>query len=429
MRPITHLACTTILTVLPMAALAQIAATDLKAELASLDARIANAEASVQSYQGGLLSDVATLTLETLRLTRAALEAQAEIDEVGFEPKQDLSIGAPNPELADEILQEIVAQERLVKETRAEAQGTGGLIQAMVLTRLETERLKLATLQGSWLRARYGVISPILIPSADRTSPPVTVSRPSDVPNSDNMQSTVEWADPDHPEIDYEAEPFLSYARQGFRMSGWWAIRETRAAIDDSPKVLAINSSAMDTKSFGNKRRLMVQCTEGVASIIYDADTYLPSDYRSTSYKTTWRLDNDPAVEDSWSILDGNQGSGLFDIRGERMMRSIYNGDQLFLRIFDNNGSSQDALFNLAGSAEAYDAVAAACGFSTLDLSEDDYLAIQTALNAGGFDAGIPDGQWGAGSRAAMKRYQEVEGLNATGAPDRETLTRMGLGQ
>ena len=75
-----------------------------------------------------------------------------------------------------------------------------------------------------------------------------------------------------------------------------------------------------------------------------------------------------------------------------------------------------DAAFDLAGIEEAIEAVAGACGWSTLDLSPDDYRAIQTCLNAGGFN-GAPDGVWGNGSRNAMRAFQEQNGLLITGAP------------
>jgi hypothetical protein len=96
-------------------------------------------------------------------------------------------------------------------------------------------------------------------------------------------------------------------------------------------------------------------------------------------------------------------------------------------RMTDGNGRRYDAEFDLAGIQDAIEAVAGACGWSTLDLSRDDYRAIQTMLNAGGFDAGTPDGVWGNGSRNAMRAFQERNGLAPTGAPDRATLEALGI--
>ncbi len=81
----------------------------------------------------------------------------------------------------------------------------------------------------------------------------------------------------------------------------------------------------------------------------------------------------------------------------------------------------------MRGSKEAVEAVAAACGFSTLKLSKDDLKAIQSLLNNAGFDAGTPDGAWGNGSKRAMRAFQETQGLKMTGAPDEASLRALGI--
>ena len=61
-----------------------------------------------------------------------------------------------------------------------------------------------------------------------------------------------------------------------------------------------------------------------------------------------------------------------------------------------------------------------------LDLSRGDYRAIQTMLNAGGFNVSTPDGNWGNGSRNAIRAFQELKGFAPTGAPE-ATLEALGL--
>lgn len=84
----------------------------------------------------------------------------------------------------------------------------------------------------------------------------------------------------------------------------------------------------------------------------------------------------------------------------------------------DGDGQRHDAEVDIAGVKDAIDAVAGARGWSTLELSRDDYRAIQTMLNAGGFSVSTADGAWGAGSRNALRAFQEQNGLPTTGAPD-----------
>jgi len=53
---------------------------------------------------------------------------------------------------------------------------------------------------------------------------------------------------------------------------------------------------------------------------------------------------------------------------------------------------------------------------------------IQTALQREGSYQGEPNGKWDAASIDAMKKYQDKNGLNATGKIDALTLQKLGLG-
>ncbi|MGB8476415.1 MAG: peptidoglycan-binding domain-containing protein [Candidatus Acidiferrum sp.] len=53
---------------------------------------------------------------------------------------------------------------------------------------------------------------------------------------------------------------------------------------------------------------------------------------------------------------------------------------------------------------------------------------IQSALAREGAFGGTPNGKWDADTVAAMKKFQEAQGLNPTGKLDAKTLQRLGLG-
>ncbi|WP_299153394.1 lytic murein transglycosylase [uncultured Tateyamaria sp.] len=59
-------------------------------------------------------------------------------------------------------------------------------------------------------------------------------------------------------------------------------------------------------------------------------------------------------------------------------------------------------------------------------LTKDDRVALQTRLNARGFDAGKPDGVIGSGSRSAISAYQTSIGQPATGDPSPALLRTLG---
>jgi hypothetical protein len=52
---------------------------------------------------------------------------------------------------------------------------------------------------------------------------------------------------------------------------------------------------------------------------------------------------------------------------------------------------------------------------------------VQAALNAKGYNAGPVDGQMGASTRDAIRRFQGASGLAQTGEPDRQTVAALGI--
>jgi membrane-bound lytic murein transglycosylase B len=58
-------------------------------------------------------------------------------------------------------------------------------------------------------------------------------------------------------------------------------------------------------------------------------------------------------------------------------------------------------------------------------LSRTQVKELQTALNARGFDSGMPDGAAGPATRDALRRYQRSIGVPADGYPTLDLLQRL----
>ncbi len=400
----------------------------LETEIAALEREIAAAEAAEANYTGGVLGVVAALNTETLRLTQSILMARKAAQEAGAPIEITVPGVQPDPELASNILADIQTQQVLVDAARDEALQSSGLVAAMAMTRYETERLSLAQLRQAWYRAEYGIAFPgIAGPAPTALQPAVNSASGADADASTDNRSTPVWADALHPEIDYSAQIFEQLAQQGFEMVGWWALQRSRAEIDDTPQVFAINVSDWGVGFSMTNPSLKVACIERDPRIIFDADAYLSTEYNSNTIPVTVRIGEDDAYSTRWSKLTSSKGAGRFGADAVALMVDLFDQERLFLRLEENNGQTHDLSIQLAGANDVFEAVSEACQVSLLDLGSDDYRAIQTMLNAGGFDAGTPDGQWGPGSRAAMARYQTAEGLEETGVPNRETLEQMGV--
>ncbi|QFT79215.1 Putative peptidoglycan binding domain protein [Roseovarius sp. THAF27] len=404
----------------------------LSREIAAIDAQVAEVDATIARYDGGLVRDLAVARREALLLARQMVENRAQADRGDATVDVVVAAVTPDPAKADRLLGEMAAAQERIAEAEAEAKRSGGLIQAVALSRAETEKLTLAQLQMAYLQAKYGIAFPAPAP-VTTTEPGATAAlsetESQDGAANDGAASALDWADPRYPKVDYTLRPFEQASDDGDEISGWWTIERERAAIDDSPMVTAINYSEYDPQAFAGVTALLARCSEGQTAFIFIQDDFLIGDYRRQAFDMTIRIDEQEARTESWSSLTNNKGAGLFGAKAERMMRRIYEAETLFLRLVEKNGERHDASFDLAGHRDAIEAVARACGWSTLELSREDYKAIQTLLNAGGFDAGVADGQWGPGSRAAMKRFQSAKGLPETGAPDRKTLSTLGLAE
>lgn len=399
----------------------------LAIELASIEQQITEVQAKIAMYDGGLIKGLAEARLEALLLSKTLIANRISAAESGATVEVIISAVQPDEARAQQLLGEMASAQQRIEEAEKEAAKGGGLMQALALSRAETERLTLAQLQMGYLQAKYGIAFPVV--AASTTPMSATAAEPSMAAQSTAPAvSAITWADPKYPEIDYSSAAFEQAHKDGDRIAGWWAIKTERAAVDDSVQITAVNYSAYEPSNYMGLTGLLARCVEGETALIFVQDDFLMADFRRNTFDITLRADETPAQQTRWNGLTSNKGAGLFGGDAEAFIRTIYDAKQLFIRLTENNGQNHDATFKLAGSQEAFEAVAGACGWTTLSLTKDDYRAIQTLLNAGGFNTGTPDGQWGAGSKEAMKAFQTSVGVPATGAPDRTTLQQLGFG-
>ena len=400
----------------------------LSTELADIERQLTEIEAQATRYEGGLILTLLDARREALRLARTLVENRINAEAGAATVEVTVPAVQPDEARAAQILGEMAAVQQRIEEAEREAASGGGLIQALALSRAETEKLTLAQLQMGYLQAKYGIAFPVMVPQPATSAPAAAPAADTATPPEGAAQ-TVAWADARFPAIDYTLAPFEQANRDGHRISGWWTIESSRAAVDDSPQIIALNHSQFQANNFMGQTALVARCIEGETALVFVQDDFLMNDYQRNSFEMTLRIDDQPSQQARWNSLTSNKGAGLFGRDAETFIRSIYDAERLFLRLVESNGQQHDAQFDLAGSQDAIEAVAGACGWTTLSLSTDDYRAIQTLLNAGGFEVGTPDGQWGPASQTAMRAYQVSVGLPETGAPDRATLEKLGVNQ
>jgi membrane-bound lytic murein transglycosylase B len=92
---------------------------------------------------------------------------------------------------------------------------------------------------------------------------------------------------------------------------------------------------------------------------------------------------------------------------------------------YNNSTSYALAVGLLAQRLEGGPGVQAPWPRELVALTRSQVMALQNALNARGLDGGAPDGLFGHGSRAALRRFQRSIGVPADGFPTLELLERL----
>jgi Putative peptidoglycan binding domain len=392
----------------------------LKTEISTIDQLV-----STMENPDSLLGLLIRSRSETLKITAALMKNQ-ELAEAGAGTLEIIVHKVqPDPKRAASLLEEITKQMSVIKSAEDEAASSGGLVQAVAMSRVQAEKLILAQLKGAWMQATYGIALPGFRPQGASPAPTTSVVSKPELSGVAG-EPILDWADPNYPEIDYSKPIFGSLYAQDYRISGWWALTEFKAEVDDSPAMFGINVDGF-TSGYGNNPSIKISCREGTASVIFDADDFLLTNHRSDYIPVTFRIDDEKALTTNWNKITSSKGAGLFDREGEAFMRKLYGSKKAFFRLSEKDGETHSLSIDMSGVDVVIDAAAAACGFSLIELTTKDYKAIQTMLNAGGYPAGTPDGKWGHGSKRALKAFQAANGLPETGVPNVETLKAMGL--
>jgi hypothetical protein len=92
---------------------------------------------------------------------------------------------------------------------------------------------------------------------------------------------------------------------------------------------------------------------------------------------------------------------------------------------YNNSTSYALAVGLLAQRLAGYPAMQSPWPRDLQALTRSQLLALQTALNARGFDSGTPDGMMGPATLRGVRRYQRSLGLPADGYPTLDLLQRL----
>lgn len=416
-------------TALPVIAFAQSTA-DLEADLTRINSEIA--EAAIAAKGGGVIGELAKLREQALLVSRTLAENRIAAEKGEATVEVTVQAMEPQPEKIEELSLALSKADAEIAAAKVKVRSLGGLVQILAMTELATAEVERTQLRIGLNQAKFGIPFPNFGTTGGKTvddAPMASGATESTKPSDGEAQTITQpsWADPDYPDIEYTRFKISDFD-DTMKFVGMWLVREQKAAVDDSPVVVAQNVSAHDFDSFASElTALMVRCVEGEAAVIMVQDDFLLSDFQNNTLRVTYRIDDEAAVNTNWSVLTSNMGAGLFGSSAQSMMRDLLDKEKIFIRVTENNGQNHDATLDLRGYKKVAEKVSAACKFPLFEMTSDQYRAIQSALNTAGFDAGEADGQWGKKSADALMEYQKSKDLDPTGVPNEETLTSMAL--
>jgi hypothetical protein len=402
------------------------AADDVVADLSRIQQQISELESQVSPSDTSLVGALRAARLELLRTISVSLEERVRAEKSGANIELVERRVAPDPSAAASLLDEILRQQEIIKKTEGEINTLGGLTLDLAMSRLETEKLTLAGLRAGWMQAEYGLALPVAarpsVPSAETKE----LTDNEEMPLADAQAEKPSWADPNHPEIDYNSKPYPLFSEAGYAFLGHWAVQEENAELDDNHQILAVNVTAWRTGDLRSNPLLSMGCIENQARFFFSADDDLVTE-KFDRIRVDYQIDQNQAVSTWWFVTTTSRAAGIFGDEAPQFMRKLMDAESISVRITERNGERHVARFLLAGTTELVDKIAALCGFSGLELGRNDLQQIQTLLNAAGYNAGTPDGVWGAGSRRAIQAFQEASGLTPTGIVDHATIKALGL--
>jgi hypothetical protein len=137
----------------------------LDQDIRSVNDSLAEVEAELQEYSGGLIANLLNARKQTLSLTKDMLQRKRGALLYWIDLRYDVDGELTQPASAEQLepvaadMAEIEAQ---ILVAEAEARTVGGLIRGMALAQVATQKLSLATTQLRYYALKHGV--PIVLP-------------------------------------------------------------------------------------------------------------------------------------------------------------------------------------------------------------------------------------------------------------------------
>ena len=298
--------------------------TALNAEIESIDAQLKELETTIAKYDAGLIKLLALSRREALLLSKTLVLNRINATEGKAIISVQLPAIMPNEELANKLLGEMVDQQSVVNEAIKEAKNSGGLIQALALSRVETEKLSLSQLQMAYLQAKYGIAFPKFANDSLQNTNNIELS------NSDNTDG--------EPISDIQTNELEDEGSS----SNWVFVEKLDKFTDKNASYIYLNASGY--VSSDSPESIVVRCDgTGSYEIYVRASGYIGA--RNDIIRVRYRFGSDQAISERWS--ESTTGRAAFLPSGYKDFRQkLATGEDFLFEITDYNGTPSSSEFD-----------------------------------------------------------------------------------
>ncbi len=300
---------------------------ELKAELNSITSQLEIVDATIAKYEGGLIKVLAETRKEALLLSKALVENRISAAEGNATLEIQVPAVAPNDELAQQLLGELAQQQTAVDLASKEAERAGGLIKALALSRVETEKLTLSQLQMAYFQAKYGIAMPNL-----------TKGSASEGESNNTKSETVS----DNANEESDEEQSNSLNQETSSASKWNFVEQFDSFNDKNSSMVILEASGY----IGNDdpKDLIVRCdAKGGYDIIIASNGYIGA--RDNRVPVRYRFGKNDAISERWSESTNGKAAFLPSSYND-FRRNLATGEDFVFEITDFNGNSGSSEFD-----------------------------------------------------------------------------------
>ncbi|MDA0318828.1 MAG: hypothetical protein O3A90_06010 [Proteobacteria bacterium] len=297
--------------------------TDLKAELSSITSQLEAVDITISEYEGGLIQILAKTRKEALLLSKVLIENRISAAEGNASLAIQVPAVNPNEEIAQKLLGELAQQQKAVDLATQEAESAGGLIKALALSRVETEKLTLSQLQMAYLQAKYGIAFPKMTTSGEGNN-----TQADSVSN--DVNEVGDNSDTSDPTQDVK------------NASKWVFIEKFDSFNDKNSSMVVLEASGY----IGNDdpKELVVRCdARGGYEIFITTNGYIGA--RDDSVPVRYRFGKGEPISERWGESTSGRAAFL-PKRYNDFRKNLATGEDFIFEITDFNGSRGSSEFD-----------------------------------------------------------------------------------